>query len=149
MITYRPADPKADLEFARRTHHAAYYDVVIRQFGSWDQGMQDRFFQQGWTRAPHQIVLLNGDPVGVISVEELDDHIFIHEVQILPEFQKRGIGSRILGDTLAQARQVGKLVKLKVLRENDAKRLYERHGFVCWEESDTDYKMVWQDEEKI
>jgi len=149
MITYRPADPKVDLEFARRTHHAAYHDVVVRQFGSWDQEMQDRFFQQGWTRAPHQIVLLDEKPVGVISVEELDDHIFIHEIQIQPEFQKKGIGSRILSDQCAKARLIGKLVKLKVLRENDAKRLYERYGFVCCEESEIDYKMVWGPEEKI
>jgi GNAT superfamily N-acetyltransferase len=138
-----------DLEFARRTHHAAYHGVVVRQFGSWDREMQDRFFQQGWTRAPHQIVLLHGRSIGVISVENLDDHIFIHEIQILPEFQKKGIGSRILGDQLAKARQVGKLVKLKVLRGNEARRLYERYGFVCCEESEIDYKMVWQPREKI
>lgn len=146
MITYRPADPRKDIEFARRTHHAAYYDVVVRQFGSWDHELQDKFFREGWARAPHQIVLLDSTPVGVFSVEEFESHIFIHEIQILPEFQKRGIGSHIVAEQLAYARQTRKLVKLKVLRKNEAKKLYERHGFVCCEESEIDYKMVWQGE---
>lgn len=144
MITYRPADPRKDVEFARRTHHAAYHDVVVRQFGSWDQELQEKFFRQGWARAPHKIVLLHGTAIGVVSVEELRDHIFIHEIQILPEFQKKGIGSRFLAEQLALARQNGKFVKLKVLRENEAKKLYERHGFVCCEETEIDYQMIWK-----
>ncbi len=144
MITYRPADPNRDVEFACRTHHAAYHDVVVRQFATWDKELQNKFFQDGWVRAPHQVVLLNGEPIGVVSVEELNDHSFIHEIQILPEFQRKGIGSRILVDLLARAGQSGKFVKLKVLRENEAKRLYERHGFVVSEERDIDYVMVWR-----
>jgi hypothetical protein len=46
-LTYREADKDADSEFGRMVHHSGYGDVVTRQFGSWDESMQDAFFQEG------------------------------------------------------------------------------------------------------
>jgi len=43
VFSKRPATT-ADTEFARFTHHAAYHDVVVRQFGNFDERMQDNFF---------------------------------------------------------------------------------------------------------
>lgn len=40
----RPAVP-ADTHFARRVHHAAYREVVERQFGSCNEEQQDRFLE--------------------------------------------------------------------------------------------------------
>ncbi len=39
-ITLRLAG-EDDKDFCRRTHHLAYRDVVMRQFGGWDDGQQD------------------------------------------------------------------------------------------------------------
>lgn len=58
-------------------HHAAYRDVVTRQFGSWEEKIQDDFFNEGWNRAPHKIVLMDGVLAGIYSVAEHSDHIFL------------------------------------------------------------------------
>ena len=42
-ITKRRAEA-TDAEFARSVHHRAYRDVVIRQYGMWDEKAQDDFF---------------------------------------------------------------------------------------------------------
>ena len=44
-ILFKDADRKADFEFGRFVHHAAYQDVVTRQFGSWEEKIQDGFFE--------------------------------------------------------------------------------------------------------
>jgi hypothetical protein len=43
QITKRPAE-NFDTEFVRHVHHLAYRDVVIRQYGAWDEKVQDEFF---------------------------------------------------------------------------------------------------------
>lgn len=144
MITYRPADPKRDLKFAKMLHHAVYHDVVIRQFGTWDKKLQDGFFLQGWSNSPHHLVLLDGIPVGVVSYGEVKDYLYIYEIQILPEYQGRGIGSQFLRERIEVARMAGKPLKLKVLRENKAKDLYLRIGFVPYEENEVEIKMEWR-----
>lgn len=47
LITRRPAT-EADREWARQLHHRVVRDVVERQFGSWDEDQQDRFFANDW-----------------------------------------------------------------------------------------------------
>ena len=54
----------------------------------------------------------------------------VGEIQIQPDHQNRGVGTRVLSDIIAEARQRGKRVRLKVGLKNDrAFRLYERVGF--------------------
>lgn len=48
MILERRPATSSDTEFARTTHHAAYRDVVSRQFGAWDEALQDRLFEEKW-----------------------------------------------------------------------------------------------------
>src|SRR5262245_3162300 len=76
-----------------------------------------------------QIMELDGRPIGIMKVERTDTHIQLHQLFILPEYQRRGIGGWLLEDLLAEARAVGLPVRLRVLRVNPAKHLYERHGF--------------------
>ena len=40
LLERRPATSN-DTEFARISYHAAYRDVVCRQFGAWDEALQD------------------------------------------------------------------------------------------------------------
>ena len=93
-VVRRPATTE-DTEFARRVHHAAYRDVAERQFGPWDDGVQDRFFDADWRDAQHEIVLVDGTPCGYVSIEERDADIHVRELVLAPDFQGRGIGTTI------------------------------------------------------
>jgi GNAT superfamily N-acetyltransferase len=141
-INLRPAT-ETDKWFCRRVHHEAYRDVVTRQFGRWDEAMQDAFFDKNWALSPHQVVELDGSPVGCFSREIKPDHIFLAEVQLLPEYQNRGIGSSLVRQQQDEGAKLGVPVRLRVLKESRARRLYERLGLVVTGETETHTEMEW------
>lgn len=58
------------------------------------------------------------------------------------EWQGRGLGTAVLDVLLAEADAAGARVILTVLRESDARRLYERRGFVETGRDDLDVYMA-------
>lgn len=142
MIVTRHAQV-SDHRFLEQLHHAAYREVVTRQFGSWNEPDQDAFFEQSLREADFHIVELDGAPVGAIGVRQHPDHIALAEMQILPEYQNEGIGSELLRMELERAANLGLPVRLRVLRQNRARALYARSGFVLEGETDTHALMIW------
>jgi len=132
----------ADHEFLRELHHAAYREVVMRQFGVWDERAQDGWFEAGLANAEFRIVEAHSVPIGAIGVKRANDHIFIQEMQVLPAWQNRGIGSALLALEMERAAAQGLAVRLRVLRENRARGLYERNGFVVTGETETHFLMA-------
>lgn len=125
----RPAQD-ADQAIARRIHHRAFREVVERQFGSWDESLQDRFFDDEWGRQAHELVVLDGQPAGYTAVEHFDDHVFIHNVVLDPDAQGHGIGTTLLAEIVDAAREKAVPVRLQVLHANRAVNLYRRLGFI-------------------
>lgn len=143
-IVFKDADREADYEFGRLLHHAAYQEVVTRQFGSWEEKIQDDFFKEGWNRAPHKIILVDGNAVGIYSVAEYPDHIFFSELQISPEYQGKGLGTKIMKEQMQYAKKRDLALRLQVLQENRAQELYLRLGFLVIENTNTHVKMEWK-----
>ena len=145
-IGYRDinVDVDVDYEFCRNVHHSAYREVVIRQFGSWDESMQDGFFREGLNRAPHKIVEIDGTPIGVVSTEIKPDCLYLSELQLLPEYQGQGIGSLIVKEQMAVAKSLNLPLRLVVLRENRAQDLYRRLGFMTTGTTEIHVKMEWR-----
>ena len=127
-ITRRPAVP-SDADFARRTHHLAYRDVVERQFGPWIEEEQDRYFENDWNAAAFEILLCDGVPCGYVSIEDRDDVVHVREIVVLPAFQSRGIGSAVLREVIEQARARRASVNLGTFHLNRAANLYRWLGF--------------------
>ena len=142
-IVLKPADQHHDFELARRIHHAAYKDVIIRQFGAWDEHKQDNFFRSGWESAPSQIITLEGEAIGILCVETLSDHIFLLEIQLLPEWQKRGVGSQLIQEQMQRAKQLRLTLRLRVLRLSTAHKLYQRLGFLSTSSTAMHRYMEW------
>lgn len=136
-LLIRPATA-ADEAFARDCHHRAMRDVVVRQFGPWDEAMQDRFFDAFWRGHDVQIVELDGSPCGYLGVTEYDDAVHVVELVLHPDAHGRGIGTHLLRDVFA----LGKPVQLQVLHENHrARALYERLGFAEIDRTPTHHVM--------
>jgi GNAT superfamily N-acetyltransferase len=111
-------------------------DYVAATWG-WDDQFQARMFHQNFDPTTEQVVVAAGQDVGVLSVERRDTEIFLSHIEILPEFQGRGLGAAIINDILAEARGKGLPVSLRVLKVNPARRLYERLGFAVTGETPT------------
>jgi len=119
-----------DMDLMQRIHHASYREVVTRQFGNWDDADQRVRFAKSVVLEHSRIVELDGVPVGSMATSEAADHVFLVGIQILPEYQGRGLGSELILHELAHAKALGKPLRLQVLRANDrARALYERLGF--------------------
>jgi ribosomal protein S18 acetylase RimI-like enzyme len=132
-LLIRPATAD-DEAFARECHHRALHDVVTRQFGPWNDALQDGFFDGWWRQGRAQIVEVDGVASGYIDVLDRDDHVVVNELVLLPEVHGRGIGTELLTDVFA----LGKPVRLLVLHENHrARALYERLGFVAVDRDST------------
>lgn len=127
-LTKRPAH-ESDTGFAREVHHRAYREAVKRQFGSWIEEEQDRYFERDWGAATFEIVLCDGIPCGYVCIEDENDHIHVREIILLPEYQGRGIGSSILGDVMERARTRRVPVRPGTFNTNRALGLYRKLGF--------------------
>lgn len=82
------------------------------------------------------VIQQRGQPVGMVKVVEQARCLRIQQIQVLPAYQRLGIGTRVVRDVQAEARRRHKAVALSVLRVNPARRLYERLGFCVVGEDD-------------
>jgi ribosomal protein S18 acetylase RimI-like enzyme len=139
----RPALP-TDKEMVYRINCAAYRDLVIAQFGAWDETWQRDYFEKKWNPDRYSIICSGDDAIGVLATENYPDHIFLAEIQIDPSYQNRGIGSQIMNELCAEAQHRNIPIRLRVLRLNRARRLYERLGFVQISENATHFYMEWR-----
>ena len=131
---------EGDYEFLKRLHHAAMRDVVQRMFG-WDEVVQDRMFDEGFKPGLSQIVSVDGQDAAQLVVERGSDHVCLTTIFILPKFQRRGLGTAIINDVLAEAARAHLPVVLRVLKLNPARGLYERLGFAVASEDETHFTM--------
>ena len=146
-VETRPAQ-ESDREFAKQAHHAAYRSVVERQFGPWDELMQDRFFDEQWDPRRQQIIQADGIRCGYCLVEHRAHDIHLSELVIHPELQGRGIGTRFLQRLQEEATQRRVPVRLGTFHENHALRLYGRLGFQEIGTTETHILMEWRPEEE-
>lgn len=135
-ITTRPPIDN-DKEFVRDSHHSGYRDVVVSQFGSWDQAKQDDYFEKKWSNANLSILVIDGKPCGYTTVEDHSDEVRLVELVVHPEFQGQGIGSAFLHQLIEQADKRGVPIRLQVLLHNRAIDLYRRLGFQEYARTET------------
>jgi len=128
-VTLREARA-ADSAFLLSLAREAYREVLSLQLGGWNETVHGTRFAEKVASLPFWVAELNGEPVAAVSSSLHDDHLRVNELVVLPAFQNRGIGSRLLLRELERARGVGVPVRLHTLRLNRALRFYERHGFV-------------------
>ncbi len=65
-------------------------------------------------------------------------------MQILPNYQGKGIGSKLVSQVLDRAKNQNVPVTLLVLKGAAAKRIYDRFGFSVINEYENNYMMRWK-----
>ena len=108
----------------------------VEQVWGWDEEYQERRFRESYDHSETQVVLVDGIAVGLLRVSERESALFIDQVEIVPDYQGRGIGTALINDLLAR----GRPVELRVMKVNaDARRLYERLGFRVIDDNEKHY----------
>jgi len=124
-------------ELKRRTMRA----YVEQTWGQWDDGVQEIFFRQGFSPGKLRIIVAGGRDAGLLEVERNGREIFLRRIEIAPEFQRRGLGTAVVGDLAAEAVAARAPLRLQVLKVNPARRLYARLGLRAVGETATHVQM--------
>ena len=139
QINFRQAR-YSDVDFLYALHVATMKEYVDKTWG-WDNAVQETMFRQNYIPAEFQIITLNGNDIGMISLKERDEDVFLRVIEIPPIYQRQGLGTTIIQKIIDDAARRMKPVFLRVLKVNPAKQLYDRLGFAVIEETKTHYIM--------
>jgi len=107
----------------------------------WVDEEQNARFARLWTPADTRIITADGVDVGWLEASESGPEVFLKQIYVAPAHQRRGIGSAILRRLLDQWTSTKKPVVLGVLKNNPARRLYERMGFAVTGETEMKFMM--------
>ena len=111
-------------ESLTKTNMASYYQArgIL-----WDHNQ----FLSSWEDLDNYEVLLDRIRVGVVRFSYSANTTFRRDLQLLPKFQGKGIGSICLDLAVRHAfNRQSTLLVLRVFSENPAIKLYESKGFV-------------------
>ena len=117
-----------DYDFLYRLKVTCLKEYVAAIWG-WDDDFQRSHFAAHFDPAASHIVVVCGRDAGQLSVIDRPEERYLSGIYLLPAYQGQGLGSQIIGDVLASARNEDRPVSLQVLVGNPARRLYERLGF--------------------
>lgn len=134
-IKFRQATD-ADLSFLD-----AVYTTCMKKHVERIYPWKSELFSQNFEPSLTQVIIVNGVEVGMVRVSQENNELYLGDIAILPAFQNQGIGTAIIQGILDDAMARNLSVRLRVLKQNPAKRLYKRLGFVTLAETETHYIM--------
>ena len=89
---------------------------------------------KAFNQGPAFIITVDGQDVGYYKIESRKDCLYLADIQVLPEHQGQGIGTRLIEVLKDRAVLEAKAIRLRVLKENPASQLYQRLGFILIEQ---------------
>jgi ribosomal protein S18 acetylase RimI-like enzyme len=120
----RPATD-ADNDFCFRINQVTLREYVEPNCG-WETAVQ-RTYHDKWFAAGRVMIIEDDDgaAIGVLDVTDEGDHLYLSRLAIVPEAQRRGVGTAVGGLI-----ERGRAIRLDVFTNNlGARRFYERLGF--------------------
>jgi ribosomal protein S18 acetylase RimI-like enzyme len=126
-IATRPALP-GDFDFCRALYFSSMRPL-LEALGTWDEAKAERTFKDYFKPEEIRIVIVDGREAGWIQVSQTESEVHLDQIHLNEETRGRGIGTKLISETMADARSAGKPVLLSLLRGNRAISLYRRLGF--------------------
>lgn len=138
--SFRAADA-SDFDFVFALHRAAMRQYIEPIWG-WHEDWQEEYLRKKYEPDCYQIIQVKGQDAGVLVVEQRRGEVYLGLIELLPEFQGRGIGTAIVTRLMDESHARGLPLLLHVLKTNEAaQRLYERLGFETVEDQDVRFHM--------
>ncbi|ATF34164.1 N-acetyltransferase [Burkholderia thailandensis] len=139
-ITLRPAST-ADEPFLLRLRKRTMTDHLQKAGVPADDETHYERIRSNFEDA--KVIRADDEDVGLLKVSRAVAEWHVHQLQISPDYQGRGIGKAVLGLVLEEAKDANVAVSLSVMHDNPARRLYERLGFKLVGETPRDVLLVW------
>jgi len=125
-----------DLELTYEITRDAMCGYVEQTWGRWDEDEQFQKHRDNYTPDTHRLIEVGNAVAGFFATEDLPTHVWLVKLYLLRAFRGQGIGAALLTHILQDAGELGKPVRLRVLRVNTrAQALYARHGFKVFDET--------------
>lgn len=139
LVTLLPA-VEGDFEELVALRIAAMRESLER-IGRFDPVRARERFRSGFTPAYTRHVMVDGQRVGFVVVKPDQDQLLLDHLYIDPKYQGKGIGAAVLAQVFKEADALSLPMRVGSLRESEANRFYQRHGFafVAEEEWDIHY----------
>ena len=132
-----PADDVFTLQPAAAQDFEALHALRLRamrpsleRLGRYDEQRARERLAEGWQPAQTQNVVVDGQRVGFLVLKRLSQAWRLGHFYIDPAHARRGIGSAVLRALCAQADTEQMPIELVALKQSEANRFYQRHGFV-------------------
>ena len=133
-VTSRIAE-SSDAAFAYDVREKAMREYEEATWGRWDAARTQGQIEDDIAEGRLNIIEVDLRIAGMMRVDEHPTHMHLDQLFLLPEYQGRGIGSKLVEHVLRNARLKNLPVRLWVLQVNPARRLYERLGFQVVEQT--------------
>jgi ribosomal protein S18 acetylase RimI-like enzyme len=116
-------------------------EAMLRQFLEQQEQAQRHHYSAAFPGADWLIVERQGRSVGRFYIQLSSLAFRLIDISLMPDEQRKGIGSALIRDLLDYAAESGRPVDLQVARLNPARALYERLGFVASCDGSGHYQM--------
>lgn len=141
MEFYLKKAEKSDWDFIWTLRIKTMKEKIVNSYG-WDEEAQRSYAEESHDRG--LIVIVDNKPVGVVTLSDWGDQLHLTWIAIAPEFQRKGIGTKLIKYCQQEAVKIQKPLTLQVLSNNQAISLYKRCGFKKISESNSGkFMMRW------
>jgi len=120
-----------------------FYESLMRPYVELTHEWDMTIFRMSFNPKESSIIQFDGQDIGLFTVKEREDGLYLGDIQVKPEYQGRGIGLFLIKGVLTDEIRKGRDVRLRVLKGNPAIKLYRRVGFEVEQELDNCYEMVY------
>ena len=104
---------------------------------------QTEYYQDKYSDAAHDIILLDDEPVGRVYVDRSDNLISILDLAVLTEHRKKGVGTHIIKSLQDEAAASDKRVGVYVESFNPSQNLFRELGFELVEGDEMNLYFEW------
>ena len=148
------AESDADRPFLARLYASTRMEEVAPLPWSEEQKMeflrtqfeaQDHHYHEHYADTVRRLIQIDGARAGRLYIQYREHELRIVDIALLPDYRGRGVGGRLLGQVLDEARNAGKAVRIHVEKNNPAYRLYHRLGFSMLEDKGVYDLLEWRD----
>jgi ribosomal protein S18 acetylase RimI-like enzyme len=130
-----------DVTFLWDVFRVSMKGYITQTRGEWNEEREKSQFRNQMDLLAARVIRSNDLEVGFIMAPIKDGARWIHTICVVPEHQRKGIGTEVLRRVIAQAEEQKLPLYLSVLKVNPARLLYERLGFIVIEETTHHFKM--------
>jgi ribosomal protein S18 acetylase RimI-like enzyme len=126
-VLLKPANPE-DYGLALELYLTTMQPYTAKLM-TWDDSKRRRSFATQWNVDDAVVIVVGGSDAGWAQIKEFPSEILLQQIFVAPAHQRQGIGTETIRQLLARFGKKRKPIVLTVLKNNPARRLYERLGF--------------------